>query len=148
MIAFTYDNEAQRTDLLRPNGRNVLYSVAYDLQTAVTISLFTDRRAAADDDVPPNADKRGYWGDSFPRKPGDLIGSRLWLLRRNGKDAVRRTKLYAEEALAWMIEDGVAESVTATPTKLSPGILLLDVVIIRPGELGRWQQQWEILYAV
>jgi phage gp46-like protein len=51
-----------------------------DLESAVLISLFTDRRAEASDVVPDGSnDRRGWWGDSGSLY---LIGSRLWLLRR------------------------------------------------------------------
>jgi len=84
------------------------------LETAVIISLFTDRRAAEDDILPDlnNLDKRGWWGDLVQTEvEGDQIGSRLWLLSRREKteqEVLLKAKRYAEEALQWMIEDKVA----------------------------------------
>ncbi|WP_213977480.1 phage GP46 family protein, partial [Serratia marcescens] len=49
-----------------------------DLQTAMIISLFTDRVARDDDDI-DGEDRRGWWGDMGE---DHNIGSRLWLLRR------------------------------------------------------------------
>lgn len=51
------------------------------LRRAVTISLFSWRRAASDDAL-DDADRQGWWGDCAPSEAGDQIGSRLWLLRR------------------------------------------------------------------
>lgn len=81
---------------------------AEPLVRAVLISLFTWRRANPDDELPAEL-RQGWWGDSFPIAPNDRIGSRLWLLSRSKltDDTVRRAREYAEEALAWLVEDGV-----------------------------------------
>ncbi|MCI0429745.1 MAG: phage GP46 family protein [Rhodospirillales bacterium] len=84
------------------------------LASAVAISLFTWARARADDPLPaPDAPRQGWWGDSFAATAGDRIGSRLWLLQRETltDDTIRRARAYAEEALAWLIEDKVAARV-------------------------------------
>lgn len=85
------------------------------LDTAVSLSLFTDRRCE-DDDVPPSGDdrdRRGWWADQFAAVEGDLIGSRLWLLDRStlNRETILRAEQYDREALAWMIEDGVVSSI-------------------------------------
>jgi len=88
------------------------------LETADLVSLYCHRRAANEDVVADESDRRGWWGDTFAEEPGDQIGSRLWLLERGlltpdyGSQAAR----YAEEALAWMVSDGVAESASAVAT--------------------------------
>lgn len=104
------------------------------LETAVIISLFTDRRANEDDELPSGDDKRGWWGDSYANVDGDLIGSRLWLLAREKQMAsvVDRAKTYAEEALRWMVEDGIAEKVFVSAEIVSKGVLGLLVEIYRP----------------
>ncbi|PZO17624.1 MAG: hypothetical protein DCF26_09350 [Burkholderiales bacterium] len=78
------------------------------LVRAVLISLFTWRRANADDDLPAET-RQGWWGDTFPVEPNDRIGSRLWLLARSKltEDTARRAREYAEEALQWLVDDGV-----------------------------------------
>jgi len=114
------------------------------LQTAVTMSLFTDRRAEPDDDIPDGSDdRRGFWGDAWPDVEGDQWGSRLWLLSRE-KDLARVYQLaqqYAEEALAWMIEDGVARAVRVTTERLRSGVMGIPVEIEKPnGE--RYADVW------
>ena len=77
-----------------------------DLATAVLTSLFTDRVAHIDDVIPDGStDPRGWWGDD-PTVP---IGSRLWLIFRSKatQDTVASAQNYAEEALQWMVDDGV-----------------------------------------
>lgn len=80
-----------------------------DLATAVLISLFTDRVANPDDAIPDGtADPRGWWADD-PTAP---IGSRLWLIFRSKRtqETLGAAQSYAEEALQWLVNDGVAAS--------------------------------------
>ncbi len=86
------------------------------LETAVIISLFTDRRAKVDDVLPDpgNLDKRGWWGDlPSPDVEGDQIGSRLWLLDRSKtlEDALVKAKKYTKESLQWLVDDKVAAKI-------------------------------------
>jgi phage gp46-like protein len=104
------------------------------LETAVAISLFTDRRAEPDDALPAGDDRRGWWGDALAEVEGDRIGSRLWLLSRE-KQLVRvlpKAREYALEALQWLIEDGVALAVDVAAEIVAPGALGLLVEIRRP----------------
>lgn len=112
------------------------------LRTAVILSLFLDRRAN-DDDILPNDsdDRRGWWADTVApmtdygigggSASGDHIGSRLWLLSREKQLAgvLERARHYAEEALAWLVEDGVATAVSVTASSPRPGWLALTVTI-------------------
>ncbi|MEQ0775890.1 phage GP46 family protein [Paraburkholderia tropica] len=81
-----------------------------DLSTAILISLFTDRQAAADDDIPDGTtNRRGWWGDL---DSDTQIGSRLWLLSRAKQttETLQRANDYINEALQWLIDDGVVAS--------------------------------------
>lgn len=105
------------------------------LETAVALSLFTDRRAERDDALPGgDDDRRGWWGDTFAAVEGDRIGSRLWLLSRekNLPEALNRARDYGAEALAWMVEDGIAERVEVIAAAPLNNVLLLDVAVFRP----------------
>jgi len=76
-----------------------------DLQTAILISLFTDRMAQPGDVIPDGTnDPRGWWADGAVP-----IGSRMWLLQR-AKQTQQTLQLaydYIAEALQWLIDDGV-----------------------------------------
>ncbi len=112
------------------------------LRTAVILSLFLDRRAN-DDDILPNGsdDRRGWWADTVApmtdygigggSASGDHIGSRLWLLSREKQLAgvLERARHYAEEALTWLVEDGVATAVQVTATNPRQGWLVLEVTV-------------------
>lgn len=106
-----------------------------DLRTALIISLFTDRRAGADDLLPDGGgDRRGWWADLFPADEGDLIGSRLWLLARGKRRAedVRLAQDYALEAIQWLVDAGVAGSVEVEATATGDTGIALTVIVTRP----------------
>jgi len=106
-------------------------SAEHDIKTAVLISLFTDRRAEPDDPLPDEtASRRGWWGDALNSR---RIGSRLWLLGREKqlREVVNRAREYAEEALAWLVEEGVARSVQVTAEIAAPGWLGMRIEIER-----------------
>ncbi len=119
------DLAVDANDLLRDGG----------LETAVFLSLFTDRRAE-DGDVLPDGetDRRGWWGDSVPVAPGDRIGSRLWLLARSKQvsDVQARAPQYAREALQWLIDDRVADRVDVESEIVGNGVLVISVTVHRP----------------
>jgi phage gp46-like protein len=121
------------------------------LLTAALLSLFTDRRAEVDDTPPsgdPN-DRRGWWADQFAVVQGDRFGSRLWLLDRAKRtnETVLRAKEYAQEALAWMLEDRVVERIDVT-VETTDKALLFAVDLIRPGRdpvSFRFSRAWDNL---
>lgn len=123
------------------------------LRTAVLISLFTDARAQADDVLPAETDdRRGWWGDFAPEVEGDRIGSRLWLLVREKRtpDLLVRAREYAEEALAWLVEDGVAAAVAVEAMLYGSAGVALGVTITRPGgpARSRFDFVWEATNAL
>lgn len=99
-----------------------------DLQTAVLISLFSDRLALPSDPT-PDGDRRGWWGDD-PEYP---IGSRLWLLDRvkGPLDVPQRAQDYAAEALQWMLDDGVVATFDITAQWIGRDRLDLTVIANR-----------------
>lgn len=105
-----------------------------DLETAAIISLFTDRLANPDDQLPDphDADRRGWWADYGADYP---IGSRIWLISREKEteDVRQRAEEYCREALQWMLDDDVADTVevTAAWNPRAPGRLDVDVTITR-----------------
>lgn len=105
------------------------------LETAILISLFTDRRTDDPAAVPTgDGDLRGWWADSFPVVEGDLIGSRLWLLSREKRveSVPSRAEEYAREALDWLIEDRVADRVEVSAEWEGRDALILQVVVHQP----------------
>lgn len=100
------------------------------LQTAIVMSLFTDRRADDEDELPAGEkDRRGWWGDMLSDDPVDRIGSRLWLLSREKQlsEVLARAEEYAVEALQWLMTDGHATALRITATNPRRGLLALRI---------------------
>jgi phage gp46-like protein len=106
--------------------------VTEPLIRAVIVSLFTWRRAQIDDH-PPDTEKMGWWGDSYSNEPNRPIGSRLWLLGRSKlTDDIPILAIgYAQEALLWLVEEGVAAAVEVRAERQGLDILALGIVIVR-----------------
>lgn len=105
------------------------------LDTAVILSLFTDRQAEPGDIIPDGTtNRRGWWGDSYSAVEGDKYGSRLWLLDRSKQlpEVMALAKSYCEEALAWLVTDGAAKNVVVTVTNPRDGILYAVIQIFKP----------------
>lgn len=105
------------------------------LLTSVVISLFTDADVPADEQALAGvSERRGWWGDALADVVGDRIGSKLWVLARAKR--IQRTLLlaqgYAQDALQWMLDDGVARSVVVTAEWVGADVLGLLVSIQRP----------------
>lgn len=102
------------------------------LKTAVLVSLFTDRRADADDELPDprSGDRRGCWQDQYLANTGDSLGSRLWLLKRakQTNETIERAKEYMREAMAWMLEDDVVTAIDVAAEWIERGVLGLSVL--------------------
>lgn len=88
------------------------------LTNAVIISLFTDLRVDG---------QRGWWGDSYGRP----MGSKLWLLDREKQlsSVLADAKRYAEEALQWLLDEQLVQSIEVNATNPNPSVLLLSVAI-------------------
>ncbi len=101
-----------------------------DLQTAIYISLFTDRQARSDDSYDGD-DRKGWWGDL---DADYQIGSRIWLLKRQrlSTTVANNAASYAKEALQWLIDDGIVESVAVTTQIVYPSRLYMAITYQKP----------------
>lgn len=118
-----------------------------DLETAITLSLFTDRRASDDDPLEDNEGKRGYWGDTYAEVKNDKFGSRLWLLRREKQLPVvlARAREYVIEATNWLLEDKVASAVRVEVGSYGfkeSGILGIHLEVVRPTGVSNFKYQY------
>lgn len=116
------------------------------LETAVIISLFTDRRVTVEQLPDLSESQRGWWGDLLSDIDQDQIGSRLWTLDRSKRttETLRLFEDYVKEALDWMIEDGIAQTVEATAFYTDNKSLGSDIKIARPnGNETRYTLLWD-----
>jgi phage gp46-like protein len=127
----TLDLELEAGDLRHENG----------LTTSVLVSLFSDGLAAADDELPDlGSDRRGWWAaEVLEEDRGRGFGSLLWLLER-GKlqnETLVEAEAHASSALAWLVEDGIAERVQVSASRLDRSTMLLAVTLIRGAAVER-----------
>ncbi len=131
-----FDLAIEMDDLVADNG----------LETAVTISLFTDRRVNEEELPDLETDKRGWWGDVFPEIDQDQIGSRLWTLARSKitNETLSRFNELCKEALDWMQEDGIAGEIAISSEYNEENHLITSIEISRPDEtVERFSVLWD-----
>lgn len=139
LVRLEFDNVTQRPTLARDERGFIATDGGFE--TAVFVSLFTDRRARPSDRV---TDRRGWWGDRHARVANDQIGSLLWLLRSRPitPQSIRLAQVYAADALAWMRADGMAKTITVRTERRAKD-LLIYVSILRP-DGTTWSAIWDI----
>lgn len=121
------------------------------LETAVMISLFTDRRARPDDELPAiHNTRRGWWGDTLSDQENDEIGSWLWLLHREKTtyETLNQAREYSLEALQWLLEDRIASNVQVETRYLNQtaGLMVIEIVITKlDGSRERYSLLWKHL---
>jgi phage gp46-like protein len=143
----TLDGSGAARDLLGDDG----------LLTAVIISLFTDRRANADDPLPDErvgvpSDMRGWWGDFVPEEDAPYaeraLGSRLWLLSRE-KDmdvVIARAQRYAEEAVEWLLRARRVTRITVAASRVAPSYLGIAVRALPAPGMGDVTREWNFVF--
>lgn len=138
-IAISWDSANSRGDWTM-NGP--VLATGNDIDTAILISIFSDRMAQPGDVIPDGTnDPRGWWADDEV-----LIGSRMWLLRR-AKQTTQTLQLaydYLAEALQWMVDDGVASRFDITTQWVRTGMLGAVIVAWSPTGtlLSKGQYAW------
>ncbi len=116
------------------------------LETAVTISLFSDQRITDDEkDENFKTSKRGWWGDGLSPIDKDEIGSKMWLIERGKRTQsdLRRLERYAEKSLEWMLEDGVAINIEVVGS-FEANQTVLNISITKPNNKEtRYDVLWD-----
>jgi len=104
------------------------------LETAVLISLFTDKRATLEELPTGEQSQKGWWADQISTPSDDQIGSLLWTLDRSkiNESTVVAVEDLAKKALQWMIEDGLAKSVEVSAEISDSQRVNFAVAITRP----------------
>lgn len=106
------------------------------LETAVIISLFSDKRVTPSEVPPGLTSQRGWWGDLVPEIEGDQIGSKLWTFSRSKVtlETVAQMETEVKNALNWMLTDGVAESIDVVGSIDEFKRIILAISIKRPSD--------------
>jgi phage gp46-like protein len=89
---------------------DISFDQDYKLSSSILMSLFTDRRVTYEEMDDGQKSRRGWWHD----RPNRKLGSKLWLLKRKSitPRLLPMIKQSCEEALAWLVEDGIAAKIT------------------------------------
>ena len=106
------------------------FALTDNLETSVLVSFFSDARANPDQ-IPTPERRRGWLGDVASDVPERRYGSWLWLLsqRRLTQMTVNDAVDYAEEALQWMIDDGLVVNVSVSGSIGASSSIVLQVTL-------------------
>ena len=143
MIKVTFDNGSGQGDLDFDSG--MVEDTTFE--TAITISLLTWRRCEKEDLPADLENLGGFWGDTFADVEGDRTGSKLWLLQgqKINNENLDLAKQYVEEALEWMIEDGIADKIDVKTSRGEYDQLEIELFIQKPNEPApKWVGIWEV----
>ena len=104
------------------------------LETAVYLSLFTDAQD-------PVSGDGGYWGDAVDDAPR---GSLLWTLAREVVTAALPGRLVTicQDALRWLVDDGIAQSVGVTASIVRRGVVAFVVTIVQASGSTQYSYNW------
>lgn len=136
-IKLTYDNLEQICDWSLSQGD---LETGDDLESSVFISLFTDRQA--ENTWVETTDKQGWWSNPD-------LGSRLWQLNyipvTDDDSYTARAKNFCDEALQWLLDDNIAQSVDCTCTLQNRKTLIIKIVITRQNNLTlNYEYAWKL----
>lgn len=151
-IAILFDSETMTFDW----GTNVTGDICdtstaglSDLETAVVISLFTDKVVPPDWIFPQKGvlnDPKGFWADSVNGFP---VGSNLWLLRQQSgaPNLLQIARVYCNDALQWLLNSGIATSIVVDTSWIFPNstrAMGIAVTITEPvsNKTTRFQYSW------
>jgi len=116
------------------------------LETAVSISIFTDKRVTNEELPSGHTSKRGWWGDMYPDIEQDQIGSRLWTLfpGKTTSETMRKSEDYTKESLKWLIDDGIASEIVVSSEYNTYNHLVINISILKPnGITSRYSINWD-----
>lgn len=126
-LMFDFFNDDMNLDLVVKSGE---IQKDDSLKSAVLISLFTDARCEKNELPAGENSLRGFWGDAIF---GESTGSKLWLLNRPKftNSTLIQAKQYAEDALKWLISDGLAQNIIVDAIYNNKKQMLLNISIFK-----------------
>jgi phage gp46-like protein len=114
-VAIQRDAEGVYDLVLDLENRDIATTGGFE--TALMCSLFSDRRAYADEVAEPFK-RRGWIGNLVSSVPADNYGSGLWLYeqRRMSADVQASLRMEVIQSLDWMVDERLVVSVDAQLT--------------------------------
>lgn len=92
------------------------------IHTSVLLSILTDLSEDGG---------AGWWGDTIEGEETP-IGSRAWLIDKNGQGDRNKLKKYIEQSLSWMVSEGIAEKIAVQIESTQAQRMAYKVVITQP----------------
>lgn len=108
------------------------------IETACTVSLFTDARAPSS--LVPNAQKRrGFIGDLATADIQRALGGIQWVYEqaRLTQDTINGIQLAIQDAFFWFVEDGLIQNFTVSVSKQDNTGLICEIVLTSPDNTVR-----------
>lgn len=96
------------------------------LKSAIYISLFCNKREISPEFANKNIPQNGWFGNLIMFNGQDFqIGSYLWTLKQSvlDQDTINLVLSYTEEALEWLIDDGILEDLEVNFVDVNGNIL-------------------------
>ncbi|MFA5369085.1 MAG: phage GP46 family protein, partial [Candidatus Paceibacterota bacterium] len=121
------------------------FELTYELDTALLLSIFCEKRAASSE-VPAPEMRRGWWGNTVLGYDNYEMGSKLWELEQARKDntTLGLSKTYAADCLQWLIEDNYAVEIKVDSNFIVNGINLdVEIVISQNKTISESYELWE-----
>ena len=144
-LSFIYDKEKGFSDIGISGGDFLLGN---DLETAICMSLFTDRRAKDEElaeiqtGITERQSRRGYWANAYRRFEQ---GSGLWLLSRAKRQEIVRVRAESDalKSLEWLKREGIAQDVAVSASFVGASGLDIKVSVSKPsGEELNYKYQF------
>lgn len=145
-VAIVWDNREGHGDWAFANGDLAFTTGLTDLENTVAVSLFTDARCA-DDFVPWDGSRRGWWATTFTDLPW---GSTLWELDRGkitgSSQMLLRARDAAKASLQWLVGQGIVATLQVTTYWVARDAIGIDVMVTQPmqdaTQVLRYQWCW------
>lgn len=101
------------------------FTASDGLDTAIIVSLVTDKRAAQSEIQQPEL-RRGWIGNEQNDDPDFQLGSKLWLLdqSRSNQDTLNRANDFIRDCFSWMFDDSLIKDLIVTGTLVSTNIIM------------------------
>jgi len=116
------------------------------IDTAVLMSLFTDKRADASE-IRDSKERRGWWGNLFNDNEDYEIGSKLWLSTNQGRltdDTLNAINSQALNCLVWMKEDNIVDDIKVSSNIIGNEQVRLNLkFIIGSNIINKYFILWE-----
>lgn len=141
---FWQDPDQPCPDLVIENGD---LKADQGLETAMMISLFSDKRVRFEQLPRGEDNQRGWWADTVSEPIDDEIGSTLWRIITIGKvtnAAVVEVENAIRDGLQWLLDDGIAQEVLVSAERTEDTRIDAEISIRRPnGENIPFKFLWD-----